>query len=107
MTTINTILDKQYLPKPEIGNINQRFKLADIDISKGQWLILTRTKSLLKPISSYLKRKGYFFESSQGNSIGKSLYEDINNFKRMQKGEKLPEILEQKVIEINILKHLV
>jgi DNA helicase-2/ATP-dependent DNA helicase PcrA len=39
---INTRLDKQYLPKSEIGHINQRFKLADIDMSKGQWLILTR-----------------------------------------------------------------
>jgi|TARA_R110002049_G_scaffold2683_1_gene20003 DNA helicase-2/ATP-dependent DNA helicase PcrA len=96
---VNTRLDKQYLPRPKIGHIIQLFKLSDVDMSKGQWLILTRTKSLLKPVSSFLKRKGYFFESSQGNSIGKTLYEDVNNFKKIQEGEKLPEILEQRVRE--------
>jgi hypothetical protein len=30
-------------------------------MTKGDWLILTRTKSLLKPIPPFLKRKGLIF----------------------------------------------
>ena len=54
-------------------------------MSTGDWLILTRTKSLLKPIPTYLKKKGLFFNTAQGNSIGKSLYEDIQYWSQLQK----------------------
>ena len=61
-------------------------------MSTGDWLILTRTKSLLKPIPAYLKRKGLFFESVQGNSVSKSLYEDIQHWSKLQKKITIPDI---------------
>ena len=92
-------LDKEYFPKDEPGDIFQIYKLSDIDMSKGDWLILTRTKSLLKSIPTYLKKKGLFFESAQGNSIGKSLYEDIQYWSQLQKKIPLPEIQLQRIKE--------
>jgi superfamily I DNA/RNA helicase len=92
-------LDKEYFPKEEIGNIFEIYKLSDIDMSKDDWLILTRTKSLLKPIPTYLKKKGLFFESAQGNSIGKSLYEDIQYWSQLQKKVVLPDIQLQRIKE--------
>ena len=47
-------IPKDYLPKEAEGNIYQRYKLNDIDMTEGNWLILTRTKSLLKPIPPFL-----------------------------------------------------
>ena len=92
-------LDKEYFPKEELGNIFEIYKLSDIDMSKDDWLILTRTKSLLKPIPTYLKKKGLFFESAQGNSIGKSLYEDIKYWSQLQKKVTLPDIQLQRIKE--------
>ena len=92
-------LDKEYFSKDEPGNIFQIYKLSDIDMSTGDWLILTRTKSLLKPIPTYLKKKGLFFESAQGNSIGKSLYEDIEYWSQLQKKITLPDIQLQRIKE--------
>jgi superfamily I DNA/RNA helicase len=92
-------LDKEYFPKEELGNIFEIYKLSDIDMSKDDWLILTRTKSLLKPIPTYLKKKGLFFESAQGNSIGKSLYEDIQYWSQLQKKVTLPDIQLQRIKE--------
>ena len=37
-------IDKEYFPKSETGEILERYKLADIDITTGDWLILTKTK---------------------------------------------------------------
>ena len=68
-------------------------------MSTSDWLILTRTKSLLKPIPTYLKKKGLFFNTAQGNSIGKSLYEDIQYWSQLQKKVTLPEIQLQRVKE--------
>ena len=69
-------IPKNYLPKDIPGSIYQRYKINDIDMTKGDWLILTRTKSLLKPIPAFLKRKGLYFNTAQGNSIGKTLPKD-------------------------------
>ena len=92
-------IDKEYFPKSETGEILERYKLADIDMTTGDWLILTRTKSLLKPIPAYLKKKGLFFESAQGNSVGKSLYEDIKYWSQLQKKITIPDIQLQRVKE--------
>ena len=92
-------IDKEYFPKSETGEILERYKLSDIDMSTGDWLILTRTKSLLKPIPAYLKKKGLFFESVQGNSVGKSLYEDIQHWSKLQKKITIPDIQLQRVKE--------
>jgi superfamily I DNA/RNA helicase len=92
-------IDKEYFPKSESGEIFERYKLTDIDMSTGDWLILTRTKSILKSIPTYLKKKGYFFETAQGNSIGKSLYEDTKHWYNLQKKISIPDIHLQRVKE--------
>jgi len=92
-------LPKDYLPKNDLGVIEERFNINGIDMTTGDWLILARTNSLLKTIPAYLKRKGFFFQTYQGNSIGKTLYEDILNWKKMQKGESIPEIQHQRILE--------
>jgi len=92
-------IPKNYLPKDIPGNIYQRYKLNDIDMTKGDWLILTRTKSIMKPIPPFLKRKGLYFNTAQGNSIGKTLHEDIINWEKIKKNEHIPEISYQRVME--------
>jgi superfamily I DNA/RNA helicase len=92
-------IDKQYFPKSELGEIYERYKISDIDMTTGDWLILTRTKSILKPVPTYLKKKGLFFNTAQGNSIGKSLYEDIQYWSQLQKRIPLPDIQVQRIKE--------
>ena len=92
-------LSKDYFPKKETGEILIQFKLSAIDMTKGDWLILARTNPLLKPIPRFLKSMGLFFETAQGNSIGKTLFEDISYWNKMRKGEKIPEVQEQRVLE--------
>ena len=92
-------IDKEYFPKSDDGEIFERYKISDIDMSTGDWLILTRTKSLLQPIPRYLKNKGLFFNTAQGNSIGKSLYEDIQYWSQLQKKITIPDIQLQRVKE--------
>jgi superfamily I DNA/RNA helicase len=68
-------------------------------MSKGTWLILTRTNPLLKNIPPILRNKGLFFKTVDGNSIAKNLYEDINHWNKLRKGESIPEIQQQRVLE--------
>ena len=93
-------ISKDYLPKDTKGNIYQRYKLNDIDMTKGDWLILTRTKSLWRPIPPFLKRKGLYFNTVEGNSIGKTLYEDIQTWNEFQQGLMPPDIKRQRLEEL-------
>ena len=92
-------IDKKYFPKSELGEIYERYKISDIDMTTGDWLILTRTKSILKSVPTYLKKRGLFFNTAQGNSIGKSLYEDIQYWSQLQKRISLPDIQVQRIKE--------
>ena len=53
----------------------------------------------MKPSPPFLKRKGLYFNTAQGNSIGKTLYEDIINWEKIKRGESVPEIQHQRVME--------
>ena len=92
-------IDKKYFPRSETGDVIKKHDLNDIDMSSGDWLILARTKSLLKNIPTFLKKKGLFFNTAQGNSIGKSLYEDIQNWYKIQKKISIPEVQLQRIKE--------
>ena len=75
-------------------------------MTKGDWLILTRTNHLLKPIPAILKRQGLFFETAQGNSINKSLYEDIQTWNELVQGLTPVDIKRQRLEELTGEKNL-
>ena len=93
-------IPKDYLPRDIPGNIYQRYKINDIDMTTGDWLILARTKALLKSIPPFLKRKGLYFNTAQGNSIGKTLHEDIQTWNEFIQGLNPPEIQRQRLEEL-------
>jgi superfamily I DNA/RNA helicase len=93
-------IPKDYLPRDIPGNIYQRYKINDIDMTTGDWLILARTKALLKSIPPFLKRKGLYFNTAQGNSIGKTLHEDIQTWHAFIQGLNPPEIQRQRLEEL-------
>ena len=93
-------IPKDYLPRDIPGNIYQRYKISDVDMTKGDWLILTRTKSLWKPIPPFLKRKGLYFNTVEGNSIGKTLYEDVQTWNEFKQGLAPPDIKRQRLEEL-------
>ena len=92
-------IDKKYFPTPEKGSVKTFFSINPIDLSKGDWYILARTNDLLRPIISQLHKRGSYFETSRGRSLGKNLYQDILNWEKWKKGEQLNTIEAQRVFE--------
>jgi len=86
-------------PTSEEGTIKIFFSMDSINLSKGDWYILARTNDLLRPIIKDLKKRGLYFETKQGRSINKSLYQDILNWEKWKKGEELSTIEVQRLLE--------
>ena len=86
-------------PTSEEGTLKIFFSIDSINLLKGDWYILARTNDLLRPIIKGLKKRGLYFETKQGRSINKSLYQDILNWEKWKKGEELSTIEVQRLLE--------
>jgi len=89
---------KSYLPRKVRGEARYISDLHQVDLSKGKWLILTRTKSNLLDIMKDLKNKNYYYQSNKGKSFKVSMYEAAAAYTKWT----MEEILNEK--EINAVK---
>lgn len=52
-----------------MGNADYITNLGQVDLRKGKWLILSRTKNNLLDIMKDLKRKNIYYQSNKGKSF--------------------------------------
>ena len=65
---------KEYLPRKHLGISYYITDFNHVDLKKGKWLILTRTKSNLLQIMKDLKKKNLYYQTNKGKSYKVSLY---------------------------------
>jgi len=82
---------KKYYPRNYQGKCEEIYNLGEIDLTKGKWLIITRTVSKLLKIQDMLIEKGLYFESNRGKSIKVRMYNAMNNYNEWRKGRELTE----------------
>ena len=56
--------DKHFSPKDEEGMVEYITTLEELDMDKGQWLILVRNGWLISDIVETIKNMGYFYETT-------------------------------------------
>tara|TARA_R100001163_G_scaffold26864_1_gene21844 strand:- start:1323 stop:2390 length:1068 start_codon:yes stop_codon:yes gene_type:complete len=82
---------KNYLPRNYEGECQHIADLNQVDLSKGKWLILTRTKSNLLDIMKDLKRKNFYYQSNKGKSFKVGMYEAAAAYTKWTMNELLDE----------------
>ena len=83
--------EKKYYPRNHDGICEEIANLDQVDLSKGKWLILTRTVSRLLRIEENLKKKNLYFESNRGKSIRVGLFKSIKNYELLQQNVEVEE----------------
>jgi len=83
---------KDYLPRDFEGESKYIANLGQIDLLKGKWLILTRTKSQLLELMKELRKKNLYYQSNKGKSYNVRLYKAAKLYTDWTKGK----ILEDK-----------
>ena len=66
---------KEWKPKTVEGSVRMYESFEDVDLSKGEWMVLTRTRHMLEAIEETLTTKGLYFE----NKFKKSFEKDIQD----------------------------
>tara|TARA_E500000331_G_scaffold236656_1_gene226950 strand:- start:1579 stop:3012 length:1434 start_codon:yes stop_codon:yes gene_type:complete len=92
---------KEYLPRTHKGFAQHINNLGQVDLTKGKWLILTRTKSNLLDIMKELKNKNIYYQSNKGKSFTVGIYNAAVSYTKW----KMEESLESK--EINQIKEYI
>ena len=92
---------KHYLPRDYDGESRYIADLNQVNLTKGKWLILTRTKSNLLDIMKDLRRKNFYYQSNKGKSFKVGMYEAAAAYTKWTMGE----ILNEK--DINAVKEFI
>ena len=66
-------LEKQWQPRDAEGEIHENINYQDIDYSKGNWMILTRTNKMLTPIKEHLYDLNLRFDAKQQELLPKKM----------------------------------
>tara|TARA_R100001509_G_scaffold164613_1_gene142880 strand:+ start:2708 stop:4132 length:1425 start_codon:yes stop_codon:yes gene_type:complete len=82
---------KNYLPRDFEGECQRINNLDQIDLTKGKWLILTRTIRKLSKIKDELIKRNLYFESNKGKSFRVTLYKAALNYTEWQSGADVEE----------------
>ena len=82
---------KFYRPRSYDGESRYIADLNQVDLTKGKWLILTRTKSNLLDIMKDLRRKNFYYQSNKGKSFKVGMYEAAAAYTKWTMDELLDE----------------
>jgi len=92
MGIINRIkhrIDKTWQPKTNEGSLHRHFEVDSVDMSSGEWLVLARTKHMLKEVEDTLYRKGLYYETKHKRSYEKDIQEAATNWEHLRQGQLL------------------
>ena len=92
MGIINRIkhrIDKTWQPRTSEGSLQRHFDVDGVDMSSGEWLVLARTKHMLKEIEDVLHRKGLYYETRNKRSYEKDIQEAATDWEHLRQGQLL------------------
>jgi superfamily I DNA/RNA helicase len=92
MGIINRIrnrIDKTWQPKTNEGSLHRHFEVDGIDMSSGEWLVLARTRHMLRDVEDSLYRKGFYYQNRYKRNYEKDLQEAATDWEYLRKGQPL------------------
>ena len=79
-------LKKKWEPRDAEGNIYNDIPFQDIDFSKGNWMILTRTNKMLTALKDHLYDLNLRFDAKQQELLPKKMLNAYRVWKRLNEG---------------------
>jgi DNA helicase-2/ATP-dependent DNA helicase PcrA len=79
--------EKTWVPRDADGAVYWNERLQDMDLSKGNWMILARTNHMLVPIKDNLVKRGLRFISKNNEHLPEKVLEAYRVWVRLNRGE--------------------
>ena len=78
--------DKEYKPREEEGLLRRYSDVTQVDMSKGNWLVLSSANHFLDPVKEVCELRGWYYQYRGANSISLKLLLALNNWESWRKG---------------------
>jgi DNA helicase-2/ATP-dependent DNA helicase PcrA len=80
---------KIFKPRDEIGTIKWHRHSEEVDLEKGDWLLLSRTTRGAKQIEEEVRKRGYLYLYNGSRSIDNQVVEAVRLWENLRKGARL------------------
>jgi DNA helicase-2/ATP-dependent DNA helicase PcrA len=80
---------KDYQPTDEEGKVEWVSDLAQIDMTKGTWLLLARNIFMLSEYDRYCVERGLYYESRFGSGVNQGIGKAIRYYELMRSGSNI------------------
>ena len=90
MGIINRIrnrIGKTWQPKVNEGTLQRHFDVDSIDMTKGDWLVLSRTRHMLTDIGESLYRQGLYYKNKYKRTNEQGLHEAATAWEYLRQGQ--------------------
>ena len=80
---------KEYKPREEIGLLKRYSDITQVDMSQGNWLVLSSANYFLEDAKDLCEIQGWYYQYKGMNSVSLKLLLALNNWEHWRKGELL------------------
>jgi DNA helicase-2/ATP-dependent DNA helicase PcrA len=81
--------DKDYMPRQEVGDLTRYSDVTQIDMSQGEWLVLSTANYFLDDIKDLCELQGWYYSHKHKNSIKLDLLLAIQTWEKWRNFEHL------------------
>ena len=79
--------DKDYMPRQEVGDLTRYSDVTQVDMSQGEWLVLTTANHFLDDIKEFCELQGWYYSHKRKNSVKLDLLLAIQTWEKWRKIE--------------------
>ena len=79
--------DKDYMPRQEVGDLTRYSDVTQVDMSHGEWLVLTTANHFLDDIKEFCELQGWYYSHKRRNSVKLDLLLAIQTWEKWRKIE--------------------
>ena len=86
---ISNRLHKEWAPKSKSGQLSFYHDFQDVDMRKGDWFVLARTRHMLNDLENVLYSQGLYYKNKFKKGYEKDLYEAVIDWEEWRKNKHL------------------
>ena len=87
--SVSNRYDKDYMPRQEMGDLTRYSDVTQVDMSQGEWLVLSSANYFLDDIKDLCELQGWYYSHKTKNSVKLDLLLAIQTWERWRNSETL------------------
>jgi len=87
--SVSNRYDKDYMPRQEMGDLTRYADVTQVDMSQGEWLVLSSANYFLDDIKDFCELQGWYYSHKSKNSVKLDLLLAIQTWEKWRNSETL------------------